>query len=60
MEFYNLDTLFGEVIKTENVVISNNPKKDSRYNGIPEGHPPLNSFLEYLFIIMGNLSECVV
>jgi len=45
MEFYNLDTLFGNVMTSKKYVISNNPMSDSRKGGIPEGHPPLNSFL---------------
>lgn len=45
LEFYNLKTLFGHVITSEEVVIANSPKEDKRAGGIPEGHPPLNHFL---------------
>ena len=45
MEFRNLDTLFGEVLKTSKPVISNSPNEDSRAGGLPGGHPRLNSFL---------------
>lgn len=45
LEFSNLDTLFGEVLKTSKLVISNTPSEDSRAGGLPEGHPALNSFL---------------
>jgi PAS domain S-box-containing protein len=45
MEFYNLKTLFGEVMTTGKPVISNNPSTDLRSGGLPEGHPPLNVFL---------------
>ncbi len=45
MEFYNLKTLFGEVMITGKPVISNNPSADPRRGGLPQGHPPLNSFL---------------
>ncbi|MDH5649066.1 MAG: PAS domain S-box protein [Gammaproteobacteria bacterium] len=45
MEFRNLNTLFGRVIDTGKIVISNDPKNDPYRGGIPEGHPPLNSFL---------------
>lgn len=45
LEFRNLKTLFGYVIKNEIVIISNNVKNDPRSSGIPSGHPPLNSFL---------------
>jgi PAS domain S-box-containing protein len=43
--FCNLETLFGAAIKTGNAVISNSPMQDSRSGGIPDGHPPLRSFL---------------
>ena len=39
MEFRNLDTLFGEVIKTQAVLISDSPATDKRAGGTPEGHP---------------------
>lgn len=45
MEFYNLKTLWGEVITTGKPVISNNPSADPRSGGLPEGHPSLNVFL---------------
>ena len=43
----NLNTLFGIVLTTKKLVISNDPKTDPRRGGtskIPEGHPPLNRF----------------
>lgn len=45
MEFYNMDTLFGAVVKTGEHVISNSPPTDTRSGGLPEGHPPLNAFM---------------
>jgi len=45
MEFTNLDSLFGTVMKTGEVVISNNPADDPRGCGLPHGHPALNAFL---------------
>ncbi|KUJ72517.1 hypothetical protein AVO41_01535 [Thiomicrospira sp. WB1] len=45
LEFTNLDTLFGEVLTSEYVVISNDPDTDPRARGLPEGHPALNAFL---------------
>ncbi|WP_404463324.1 EAL domain-containing protein [Vreelandella aquamarina] len=45
MIFSNLDTLFGHVMRHEEVVISNTPATDSRRGGLPPGHPPLNAFL---------------
>ncbi len=44
MEFHNLDTLFGRVVTTAEPVISNEPLKDLRAAGRPNGHPPLDSF----------------
>lgn len=45
LEFRNLKTLFGEVLRTGAPVISNDPGADPRSGGLPPGHPPLNSFL---------------
>ncbi|KPQ25534.1 MAG: PAS domain S-box/diguanylate cyclase (GGDEF) domain [Halomonas sp. HL-48] len=45
MIFSNLDTLFGHVMRHEEVVIANQPGKDPRRGGLPPGHPQLNAFL---------------
>jgi diguanylate cyclase (GGDEF)-like protein/PAS domain S-box-containing protein len=45
LEFRNMDTLFGSVMVTGDVVIANKPADDRRAGGIPKGHPPLNAFL---------------
>jgi len=45
MEFRNHNTLFGHVMTSQDVVISNNPETDDRSGGLPHGHPPLNAFL---------------
>ncbi|KAB2946772.1 MAG: sensory transduction histidine kinase [Candidatus Methanoperedens nitroreducens] len=45
MDFFNLKTLFGEVITGGKPVIANNPSADPRRGGLPEGHPSLNTFL---------------
>lgn len=45
MEFRRLDNLFGCVILQQDVVISNNPERDSRSGGMPKGHPNLKAFL---------------
>ena len=45
LEFHNLDTLFGAVLRTEETVISNHPSQDPRRGGLPEGHPPLSAFV---------------
>lgn len=45
MEFHNMKTLFGAVMVTGEPVIANNPAKDPRRGGLPDGHPALNAFL---------------
>ena len=45
LEFHNLHNLFGAVLTTGKLVVSNTPAGDLRRGGIPEGHPPLNAFL---------------
>lgn len=45
MEFYNLKTLFGEALETGETLIANDPPNHPKRGGLPEGHPPLNSFL---------------
>ena len=44
-EFKNLENLFGAVVNSGNVVISNNPDSDSRRGGVPTGHPTITAFL---------------
>ena len=43
--FCGLDNLFGEVIRANQLVISNAPASDPRSVGVPEGHPPLSAFM---------------
>ncbi|MCY1078369.1 ATP-binding protein [Archangium lansingense] len=45
LEFTNLKTLFGAVMTSGQPVVSNAPAVDPRRGGLPEGHPPLCSFL---------------
>ncbi len=45
LEFRSLKTLFGEVLTTRVAVISNDPARDPRSRGVPEGHPRLTAFL---------------
>jgi len=45
MEFHNLESLFGEIIKNGQTVIANDAPNDKRRGGLPEGHPALNAFL---------------
>ncbi|WP_200979300.1 ATP-binding protein [Echinicola sp. 20G] len=45
LDFRNLDTLFGECLKTGENVIANEVKKDPRSGGIPMGHIYMNRFM---------------
>ena len=45
LQFRNPRSLCGETIATGQPVIANNPGSDPRRGGIPNGHPPLISFL---------------
>ncbi|MFP5458687.1 MAG: PAS domain-containing protein [Bacteriovoracia bacterium] len=44
IEFRNLKTLFGEVILTERMLISDNPQGHPASGGLPPGHPEMRSF----------------
>jgi GAF domain len=60
LKFYNMNTLFGSVIRTKECVISNHPKTDARAGGVPKGHPPLNHFLGIpLFMPGGEMNGMV-
>ncbi|MCU7934079.1 MAG: response regulator [Candidatus Thiodiazotropha sp. (ex Dulcina madagascariensis)] len=43
--FRKLDNLFGRVITSKKMVISNDPRHDPRATGIPAGHPKLWAFM---------------
>ena len=45
LAFRNLDTLFGRVLRTGEVMIENDPPRSPFAAGVPQGHPPLQSFL---------------
>ena len=45
LEFRNLNTLFGETIKTGEKVITNDPSNHPKAGGLPPGHPPLKAYL---------------
>ena len=59
MEFQNMNTLFGAVVKTGKVVISNDPENDPRSGGLPKGHPPLNSFIGIPYPLKGKMKGIV-
>lgn len=45
LEFFNLDTLFGSVIRSGKAVITGDPMRDPRSGGMPDGHPAMRSFM---------------
>ena len=45
LEFRNFNNLFGFVITSGRVVLSNDPAHHAARGGLPAGHPPLSSFL---------------
>ncbi len=45
MRFTRLDSLFGEVMRTGKLLISNRADQDPRRGGLPPGHPPLIRFI---------------
>lgn len=45
MIFSKPNSLYGAVLKTGQLIIANDPPNDQRSYGIPQGHPPLNSFM---------------
>ena len=45
MEFRKHQSLFGEVLRTGEPVIANDPKNDPRACGLPQGHPALDAFM---------------
>jgi hypothetical protein len=59
MIFSKIDSLYGSVLKTGQLVISHNPAADPRRFGLPEGHPPLNTFMGIPFYGGGKLLGCV-
>ncbi|MEH6626877.1 MAG: GAF domain-containing protein [Motiliproteus sp.] len=59
MIFGKLNSLYGDVLKTAQPVISNAPAKDPRSGGLPKGHPPLNCFLGLPFYSDNQLQGVV-
>ncbi|CAM5225790.1 PAS domain-containing protein [Alishewanella longhuensis] len=45
LEFRNLHSLFGYTLRTQQVMLSNNPATNPHACGTPKGHPPLDSYL---------------
>ncbi|WP_339080459.1 PAS domain S-box protein [Pseudomonas sp. TMP9] len=44
LEFRNLDSLFGQVIRSGQPLITNDPANHPKRAGLPPGHPPLLAF----------------
>ena len=54
LEFFNLDTLFGAVIRSGEALIANDPVHHPQSGGIPPGHPPLKAFMGAPFFVGGR------
>ncbi|MFK5986379.1 MAG: GAF domain-containing protein [Pseudomonadota bacterium] len=55
MLFSRLDSLYGAVLKTGQLVIANQAITDPRSCGLPHGHPPLDTFMGIPFYGGGKL-----
>lgn len=55
LEFHNLHSLLGCVVRDAAPVISNAPSEDSRRGGVPLGHPPLDTFAGLPLFANGQL-----
>jgi PAS domain S-box-containing protein len=55
LEFRNLNTLFGETIRTGQTVLTNEAPKHPSAAGTPHGHPPLQSYLGLPLKINGEM-----
>jgi len=45
LDFFKLDNLLGWAATHRRLIIANDPAHDPRSGGLPQGHPPLNSFM---------------
>ncbi len=59
MIFSKINSLYGSVLKTGQLVIINTPSTDPRRFGLPEGHPPLHAFMGIPFYGGGKVLGCV-
>jgi two-component system, NtrC family, sensor kinase len=55
LEFRNLNTLFGEVMLTEQPLLANDAPSHPKAGGIPPGHPPLRCFLGVPYKVHGEM-----
>ena len=52
--FDNMNSLYGEVLKTGKPFMTNSAPTDPRRTGVPPGHPALNSFLGIPLVAAGE------
>lgn len=45
LEFRNLDNLSGAPVLDQRVILANNVPAHPRYRGLPDGHPPMSTYL---------------
>ncbi|MGD9973257.1 MAG: PAS domain S-box protein [Desulfatirhabdiaceae bacterium] len=45
LEFRNLNNLAGAPVLEKKTIITNNPARHPRYQGMPKGHPPITSYM---------------
>lgn len=58
MEFRKPDTLYGAAIRTKQPVISND-MNDRRRGGVPDGHPPMLSFMGLPLVLDGDVQGVI-
>jgi two-component system NtrC family sensor kinase len=55
LEFRGLNTLFGEVMTSEQPLLTNDAPSHPKAGGIPPGHPPLRAFLGVPYRVLGEV-----
>ena len=45
LEFHNMNSLLGVPVLSGKYLISNDPANDPQKSGLPQGHPPMSSFM---------------
>ncbi|WP_404298360.1 EAL domain-containing protein [Halomonas sp.] len=59
LRFSGLDTLYGQVLQSEEPLITNAPGSDPRGGGLPPGHPPLKALLCQPVLLEGEMVAMV-
>lgn len=57
--FYDLDSLQAACVRVGGPVITNDPARSPHSKGLPEGHPPLRSFMGLPIFRRGQIMGCV-